>query len=236
LPEARERLEQAIRSDSDMVNARREHLERWWQFWNRRDELNKALSTLKRYIGCSRVSRRPVMVFLSTDVCPSDLVQTFALDDDYSFGILQSTLHFEWFKTSSRLKVESDLRYSVRDIFDTFPWPQAPNVDGVRKVAAAAQLVRAARVDMLGVIQGGLRELYKLIELPGSNPLKLAHCMLDAAVRECYGMPPDISMLDYLLGLNGSIAAAIRRGDQVTGPGLPNQLAGMVPESSDCYR
>lgn len=43
------------------------------------------------FIGCSRVTRRPVMVFLSTEICPSDLVQVFALDDDYSFGVLQQS-------------------------------------------------------------------------------------------------------------------------------------------------
>ena len=130
------------------------------------------------------------MVFLSADICPSDLVQVFALDDDYSYGILQSYHHFEWFRKSSRLKVESDTRYSVREVFDTFPWPQSPSAAQVRAVAAAGREIRRIRDEALVKIKGGLRALYRTLELPGANPLKDAHAALDAAVMEAYGFSP----------------------------------------------
>jgi len=36
-------------------------------------------------------------------------------------------------------------------------------------------------------LKGGLRALYRTLELPGQNPLKDAHAALDAAVLDAYG-------------------------------------------------
>ncbi|MEK6299560.1 MAG: DNA methyltransferase [Acidobacteriota bacterium] len=223
LPAVELTLREAENSDSDMAPSRREHLSRWWQLWNRRDELSAALNVVPRYIGCSRVTRRPVMVFLSSQICPSDLVQVFALADDYSFGILQSKLHFEWFRKSSRMKVESDTRYSVRDVFDTFPWPQLPTVRQVEAIAAAARRIRDVRARAITIAGGGLRDLYRTLELPGTHPLRTAHEELDNVVREAYGgMARKADELTFLLELNGLVDEATRSGKPVERPGLPS--------------
>jgi hypothetical protein len=225
LPAVQKAYDAAVVEGSDMASARREHLGRWWQFWNRRDELNRVFRHMRRYICCSRVTRRPVMVFVSTAICPSDLIQVFALDDDYSFGVLQSAAHFEWFRTSSRLKVETDLRYSVREVFETFPWPQFPHADAVREVAAAGRDIRRLRADLLRDASGGLRELYRLLELPGRHPLKQAHQLLDSAVLRAYGFEPDGCVLLQILELNRSVATLEDAGLAVCGPGVPNSVA-----------
>ncbi len=221
LPSVQRKHEVTIEKKSDMEDARKEHLERWWQFWNRRDELNSALCNLSRYIGCSRVTRRPVMAFVSGGICPSDLIQVFAFDDDYSFGVLQAEAHFEWFRKSSRLKVETDIRYSVREVFDTFPWPQKPKVKQISAVAVAAREVRRVRDEALKRVHGGLRAVYRTLELPGKNPLKDAHAALDAAVLDAYGFSPRKDILSQLLELNLDVAARIEAGRPVTPPGVP---------------
>ncbi len=236
LPAVEDSLHQAELTKSDMVAARKEHLGRWWQLWNRRDELNSVLSKIPRYIGCSRVTRRPVMVFLSSMICPSDLVQVFAFDDDYSFGILQSSLHFEWFRKSSRMKVESDTRYSVRDVFETFPWPQSPTDRQVAAVANAAKHMRDVRATAINTAGGGLRDLYRTLELPGKHPLRMAHEDLDAAVRQAYGIGRRENELAFLLQLNQMISTAIDTGDRVVGPGLPSGISDSAPFiSKDCF-
>jgi hypothetical protein len=225
LPAVQKAYEEAVNTGSDMAAARGEHMNRWWQFWNRRDEMSRTLRGLRRYIGCSRVTRRPVMVFLSTAICPSDLVQVFAFDDDYSFGILQSATHFEWFRTSSRLKVETDLRYSVREVFETFPWPQNPAEAEVRAIAKAGQQIRRVRAEMIARMDGGLRALYRLVELPGRHPLKDAHEELDAAVLRAYGFSPGVPLLSQLLELNHVVADAEMAGRPVCRPGIPTSFA-----------
>lgn len=224
LPAVQKAYDDAFRSESDMRSARQEHLNRWWQFWNRRDELNRALKGLGRYIGCSRVGRRPIMVFLSSKICPSDLIQVFAFDDDYSFGILQSAVHFEWLQTSSRMKVESDVRYSVRAVFETFPWPQFPNREQVMAVADAGRNIRRIRAELMQGSDGGLRAIYRVLELPGKHPLKDAHAKLDSTVTAAFGFDNRSPVLNQLLALNTLVAEAEDAGTPVCSPGVPESI------------
>ncbi len=221
LPAIRRSLGNCESIGSEMVGPRMEHLNRWWQFWNRRDELTRQLQRLTRYIACSRVTRRPIMVFVDTRICPSDALQVFALDDDYSFGILQSSLHFEWFRTSSRLKAESDLRYSSREIFDTFPWPQAVAPADVMDVAESARHLRRLRQSLTKSLSCGLRDLYRLIESPGRSELKDAHAVLDEAVLRAYGFSRQKQPLLQLMNLNKEASLLLDQGRSVNGPGIP---------------
>ena len=130
-------------------------------------------------------------------------------------------------------------------VFDTFPWPQfeesreenegsegkkktlptsRPSRDTVSKidaVAAAAREVRRVRAEMLRNLKGGLRALYRTLELPGANPLKDAHAALDTAVLAAYGFSAKKDMLAQLLALNLAVAAKIEKGEAVTPPGVP---------------
>ncbi|HET9598154.1 MAG TPA: DNA methyltransferase, partial [Anaeromyxobacteraceae bacterium] len=151
LPAVRDALDRAERTGSGMASARREHLGRFWQLWNRRDALRAALCGRDRYLACARVARRPLFLFVPAQVVPSDLVQVFTFDDLYSFGVLQSRHHAAWARArGSRLRVERDVRYAVREVFETFPWPQGPRFRGppagaVERVERGAAGLLAAR-------------------------------------------------------------------------------------------
>ena len=77
------------------------------------------------------------------------------------------------------------------------------------------------RAEALPKIKGGLRALYRTLELPGANPLKDAHAALDAAVLAAYGFSAKKDLLAQLLALNRKVAAKIERGEPVTAPGVP---------------
>ena len=70
-------------------------------------------------------------------------------------------------------------------------------------------------------ITGGLRAVYRTLELPGKHPLKDAHAALDAAVLAAYGFDPKADLLEQLLRLNLDVAARIAGGQPVTAPGVP---------------
>jgi len=70
-------------------------------------------------------------------------------------------------------------------------------------------------------LKGGLRALYRTLELPGANPLKDAHAALDAAVLAAYGFSAKRDLLAQLLALNLEVAAKIEKGEPVTAPGVP---------------
>ena len=80
---------------------------------------------------------------------------------------------------------------------------------------------KAVRAETLPTLKGGLRALYRTLELPGANPLKAAHAALDEAVLAAYGFSGRKDLLAQLLALNQTVAAQIERGEAVTAPGIP---------------
>lgn len=225
-------------SRGDMGKARAEHLERWWQFWNVRKEMRSRLRRLPRYIACSQVTKRPVFAFISRDICPDATLQVFAFADDYSFGVLSAAPHWEWFRANCS-KLKSDYRYTRKSVWDTFPWPQSPTPEQVRAVAEAGREVRRIRAAVLPTLKGGLRALYRTLELPGRSELKDAHAALDAAVLAAYGFAPKADLLTQLLDLNLATAATLARGEVgvATPPGIPPTYP--TPEdlvTEDCIR
>ncbi len=140
--------------------------------------------------------------------------------DDYSFGILQSGLHWLWFKERcSTLK--GDFRYTSDSVFDTFPWPQSPTLKQINAVVVAARELRNLRQEIMQDNGWPLRELYKSLETPGENRLRNAHAALDSAVRTVYGMKSDEDILAFLLKLNLELADKESDGKTITPPGLP---------------
>jgi len=160
----------------------------------------------------------------------------FALPDDYSFGILQSELHWLWF-TERCSTMKSDPRYTSNSVFDTFPWPQEATIDDIGRVASAAVALRAMRRDLKKKHGLPLRDLYRAMEMPGDHPLKAAHSVLDQAVRATYGIGSEDDPLSVLLDLNFRLAEAEEdeNGKPVQGPGLPSHVTDPVSmQTTDC--
>lgn len=211
-------------------------LKNWWQHFRCRKELVDRVSEFSRYIVCSGITKRPIFEFVSSDIRPDHSLFAFAFEDDYDFGILQSSLHWIWFITKCS-KMKSDFRYTPESVFDTFPWPQAATVKQIYAVAAAALEVRRVRAEALRNLKGGLRALYRTLELPGANPLKDAHAVLDAAVLAAYGFSAKKDLLAQLLTLNLEVAANIEKGQPVTAPGVPkNYPDAKKLVTADCIR
>jgi hypothetical protein len=72
--------------------------------------------------------------------------------------------------------------------------------------------VRHVRSEALKVIDGGLRAVYRTLELPGKHPLKDAHTALDTAVLDAHGFNAKKDLLAQLLNLNRFVAAAEKAG------------------------
>jgi len=202
-------------------------LNTWWQHFRPRAELIRKIEQSERFLVCSRVTKRPLFMFVSSKVRPSDALTCFAMEDDYSFGILQSQPHYFWFHAKCS-NMKSDPRYTSESVFQTFPWPQGPTKGQIEAVAAAGVALRLLRTQSIKGADGGLRALYRTIELPGKNPLKDAHAALDAAVLAAYGFSSRKDILQQLLDLNTEVAADIHAGKTVTGPGVPSSYKNTV--------
>lgn len=211
-------------SDSADAHVTKDHasaLAKWWQLFRRRGEMLDEIAKLQRYIVCGQVTKRPIFEFISPAIHPNAALIVFPFEDDYSFGVLQSDAHWQWFVARcSTLK--GDFRYTSNTVFDTFPWPQAPSKAQVHAVADAAVAVRELRSAQRRKHGLSLRELYRSIEKPGTHPLGIAHAELDAAVRTAYGMKAREDVLQFLLELNRECADIEAKGASIRGPGLPS--------------
>ena len=245
LPDRRKRAQQEDSRNAEAKAAgldakiNRDHasaLGLWWQLFRRRQEMLRTTERLARYIVCGRVTKRPIFEFVSPGIHPNDALMIFPYEDDYSFGILQSGVHWVWFvNRCSTLK--GDFRYTSNTVFDTFAWPQEPTRARVETVAAAGRALRETRIGLMRRHKLTLRDLYRSLEIPGQHPLKDAHAALDETVRNAYGMGRRTEPLAFLLKLNHAVAAreAGRRGSDwarasVDGERFENLM------SQDCIR
>ncbi len=224
LPDRLRKSRQGVDKEGKVRPHHKQFLSRWWQLSFPRPELIAQIEQLRRFIVCSRVTKRPVFVFVSPRIRPGDALSCFAFHDDYSFGVLQSTSHWQWFLAKCS-KLKSDFRYSPDSVFDTFPWPQAPSAAQIDALAGAGREVRRVRTEALAKVRGGLRVVYRTLELPGRNPLKDAHTALDAAVLAAYGFSAKKDLLGQLLDLNREVASRIDEGKPVLAPGIPPSYA-----------
>lgn len=210
--------------------------ERWWQFRDYQPGTMAAITSVPRYIAVSRITKRPIFEFVSRAIHPDNTIVVFPLKDDYSYGLLQSGIHWAWFVARCSTLTER-FRYTSTTVFDTFPWPQSPTLKQAQAVAKAAVELRALRRRVMDENGWSLRDLYRTLETAGANPLRDAQDALDAAVRAAYGMKKSEDVLAFLLRLNHEVADREAQLLPVTGPGLPPCVADPKPfVTKDCIQ
>jgi len=197
-------------------------LKQWWKLSYGREDMLEYFENIQRYIVCSAHTKRPIFDFVSTQIRPSHALITFAFDDDYTFGILQSNIHWQWFTEKGSTLTER-YRYTPHSVFDTFPFPQQPTPTQVKAVADAGKKLHEFRRERMRKSDTlTLRDMYRTLEQPGNNPLRDLHNALDTAVLNAYGFSATGDILAQLLDLNYQVAQAIKDKQPVTAPGIPD--------------
>lgn len=236
MPQVLARAEQERRETGKDKTRWTRMAERWWQFRDYQPGTMGAIAKLPRYIACSRVMKRGIFEFVDTNVHPDGKLVVFPFADDYTFGLIQSGIHWAWVVARGGT-LETRITYTSDTVFDTFPWPQSPTRPQIEAVAKEAVALRQLRREVMAKMNWSLRDLYRTLDEPGSNPLRDAHAKLDAAVRAAYAMPKAADILTFLLALNQTCAAKEAAGEKITPPGLPlpvKELGKFVTE--DCIK
>jgi len=209
---------------------------KWWQLSYGREDLLHEISLLNRYISCAQVTKRPIFEFISKEVNPNAALMVFALDDDYSFGIISSNIHWIWFQTKCST-LEERLRYTTESVWDTFPWPQSPTEKQIENIAKASKALRDERNNVMDAGKLSLRDVYRNLEKPGKNSIRDLQQALDKAVLEAYGFNATADLLTQLLELNYQVSAKEEKGEEVQSPGLPASYKGKDKlVSDDCVK
>lgn len=133
--------------------------------------------------------------FLDPSILASSLLRTVADATLYHFGVLSSSAHNAWMRTVAG-RMKSDYRYSVKIVYNNFPWPAKPSEKHRLAIEAAAQGVLDARAKYQ---DSSLAQLYNLDSMPAD--LVTAHAALDRAVDAAYGYkggPADAKRVQFL--------------------------------------
>jgi hypothetical protein len=236
--EEEERNEAAL-AQNPKARVNRHHanfLRQWWKLSYPRDEMMDIIETLPRYCVCGQVTKRPIFEFVSSGIHPNAALMVFPLADDYSFGILQSIVHWEWFTARCSTLTER-FRYTSTSVFDSFPWPQKPTKKQIKEIADRAVELRAVRRKTMAQHRMSLRDLYRVMEETPANPVSEVQDKLDAAVFAAYGIKKNDDILAFLLALNLELAEKETNGEEIVGPGLPPSIENPAEFiTDDCIR
>ncbi len=163
----------------------------WWRFGRPRGEMRQAIAALSRYIAGNAQGKRFFFVWCDRTICPSNLVNVFAFDDDYALGVLTSSAHQSWADLEmSTLRV--DRRYTPTSCFDTFPWPQ-PGERERAKIGEIARRLVERRQAICKERQIGLTDFYNQLDEGAWSDVAALHRDLDRAVAGAYGWPASVA-------------------------------------------
>lgn len=152
------------------------------------------------YIAIPKVSsqRRKYipMELISKEVIAGDKIFLMPNSDVFSFGILESKVHMAWTKRfCGRLK--SDFSYSSQIVYNTFPWPEATDVQRCT-IEKTAQSIIDARDKYINV---SLADLYNPDNEWMYPELVKAHEDNDKAVMDAYGFDLNMTESDIVVEL-----------------------------------
>ena len=207
-PEPYERVLMMVKPgrDKDKMKSRREN---WWRFGALASGLYNNIRNLPHCFVAARTTKHLSFSAMPTDYVYSDALYVFTTDRWDLFSVVQSTLHEVWARKYSG-SLETRLRYSPSDCFDTFAFPaglwQTPATD----LAELGERYHAHRKELMQFLGLGLTKIYNLFhdrDLSSERVAKISkkgaytaaagfeallelrrlHVALDIAVRDAYG-------------------------------------------------
>jgi hypothetical protein len=186
-----------------MTDNRASYRKYWWQYAEKRLDLQAAIAGLDRVLVISRIGRQAAFAFLPARIVYSESLVVVPFSSYAAFCALQSRPHEVWarFLASS---MKDDLRYTPSDCFETFPFPAAWN--SRQGFEAAGKTYYEHRARLMVASDHGLTETYNRFHDPYEKDpeiekLRDLHTEMDRAALEAYGWgdisTPCESVLDY---------------------------------------
>lgn len=179
-------VEREVRPDR-LGNNRKVYRDYWWQYAEKRPAMLRAISGLARILAITRHSKIGLPVWVPVGQVISDAIVVFAVDRDAYLSLISSNVHFVWWTTKGESTLETRLRYTPSDGFETFPLPELTE----RMDRVGVELDTFRRSVMLRESLG-LTELYNLIHDPTRDGedihrLREIHAEVDYSVVHAYG-------------------------------------------------
>ena len=120
-------------------NPRPSRADRWWIHGDPQKKMRRLIAPLSRFLVTGTTGKHRIFRWLSHPTLPDSQLIAFAVEDDHTFGVLQSRFHEVWALaqgTQLREK-ESGFRYTPTTCFETFPFPETTDAQRAAISAAA---------------------------------------------------------------------------------------------------
>ncbi|MDT5047015.1 MAG: hypothetical protein QOG75_2878, partial [Mycobacterium sp.] len=200
-----------VKPDRDRSNGE-SYRRYWWRYGRSGVALYKSIDGLSYVLAIALVSKIVLPVRVPAGQVFSHQTAVFATDDAADLALLSSAPHYWWAITHAST-LETRIRYTPSDVFDTFARPVS--TDRMRIVGE--ELDRDRRDFMLGR-QLGLTQTYNLIHEPAVADTEVAHLRalhaeIDEAVCAAYGWDDlllDHSHYDTRQGVRWTVSPAAR--------------------------
>lgn len=158
-----EKLIKPIRLEYDETkNAWNAQVKReWWLFGSLRILLYRGINTLPHCFVAARTTKYLNFSATSTDLVFTDALYVFTTDRWDLFTVVQSNIHEVWARKYSGA-LETRLRYSPSDCFDTFAFPDGLWQSTNQRLASIGEQYHEYRRNLMLSLWLGLTDVYNL--------------------------------------------------------------------------
>lgn len=138
------------------------HEPAFWKFWDKRPELYEKIRNSRYALVCAAVTKYVQFSTVETSFVFSHKLIIIPTDSFYLSVFLNSAIHNEWVSQFSSTLGAATINYSVRDAFETFPFPKNVTEFTTEQVNALGLNHHKTRSAFMVEIQLGLTKTYNL--------------------------------------------------------------------------
>ncbi len=107
---------------------------RWWLHQRPRPEMRGQLAARSRFCAIARLAKHRLLRWFTAPFLADSQMVVFAVDDDYTFGVLHSRFHEVW-ALARGTQLEDRPRYTPTTCFETFPFPEQKGLTAPQRQA-----------------------------------------------------------------------------------------------------
>ena len=177
-----------VKPERDKAN-RLSNKEKWWIYAEDRPGLYKSISNKNKVMGISQVTKYLVFSILEKGYVFDTSMIIFPIEEYSFFNILQSSIHEIWSRKYSST-LETRLRYTPTDAFETFPFPENLTFEKEQALEQIGLQYHDYRSKLMISMQLGLTKTYNTFHAkeikPGITTLDL-QSLDKKAIEKQYG-------------------------------------------------
>lgn len=165
---------------------RKVYRERWWQYAEKQTALYESIRHLPATLVIPETTKYCAFAIYPNNVVFSHMTKVITFGTDDVFALLSSSIHEAWVRHYAST-LETRLKYTTSDVFETFPFP-----DVLSGLSTVGTRYRLARAELMTKCNEGITDTYNRFHDTDETKadvqkLRQLHVEMDLAVAAAYG-------------------------------------------------